>query len=370
MSASPSGPPSLAATGRYYDGKVAAGRQVRLALGSRGLTVVAQDDQVVDVWPLRELDRIERDDTGMARLIRVGSAAEILCDDTALIMAVRRDGTSGYRRRRSSGLAKIAAWSVAALISVGLFFWFGLPLVARQAAQAMPAAWETALGASTADRIVWLLSGPNGGPCETPEGRAALDRMTGQLTAAAQPRLPLHVRIVDSKLVNALTLPGGEVLVLRGLLDAAEHPNELAAVLAHEFAHSDLAHPVEIAIKKGMGAVAVGVLLGDVLGGSAVVVLAQSLMTASYTREVEEQADNRMLQAMRQAGLRSPPAAAFFDRLIEKEGDVSGPFALLNTHPASTARAERLRQAVPQGADALTETEWRALKAICASRRS
>ncbi len=359
-----------AASGRYYDGKVAVGRHVVLTVGTDGLTIAAPDGQIVDIWPLRELGPVARDDTGMARIARADAVAAVLCDDASLVAALRRRGAGDIRRGRVSGWPKIAAWSCAAAAAAGLFFWLGLPLIARQAAQAMPVAWETALGVNTADQIIRLLARPNGDTCETPEGRAALDRMTAQLTAAATPRLPLHVRVVDSKLVNALTLPGGEVLVLRGLLDFAEHPNELAAVLAHEFAHSDLAHPTEIAIKSGLGALTVGLLLGDVFGGSAVVILAQSLMTAGYTHEVETQADDRMLATLRQAGLRSPPAAAFFERLVKKDGDVSGPFAILDTHPPSMARADRLRRAVPQGADALNQGEWQALKALCAMRRS
>lgn len=369
MSVSPSGPPSLAAAGRYYDGKTAAGRDVLLVLGSGNLKVAAHDGQIVDVWPLRDLDRVESDDTGMARLTCAGSAAEILCDDIALVAALRHGGVDCSRHRPALGWPKILAWSCAAAASVGLFFWFGLPLIARQVAETLPAAWETALGASTADQIIWLLSRPSSGTCDTPEGRAALDGMTAALTLTP-PRLPIHVRVVDSPLVNALTLPGGQVLIMRGLLDFAEHPNELAGVLAHEIAHSDFAHPTEIAVKNGLGALAVGLLLGDVFGGSLVVALAQTLVTTSYSRDLETQADERMMETLRQAGLQSPPAAAFFERLVEEEGDIDGPFALLSTHPSSTVRAERLRRAVPLGTDALSEAEWQALKAICPMRPS
>ena len=333
-----------------------------LSLDRRRLSITTPNGQVIDVWPLDELDSVERDDTGMFRLCRRGDAAVILCDDARLTAVLRhRCGTA----HPTSRWPKIVAWTCAATVSVTLFFWLGLPLVARHIAQAMPQNWEVALGTNTADQIVWLLSRSDRRTCDAPQGRAALNRLSDMLTEVTPPRLPLNVRVVDSKIVNALSLPGGEVLVLRGLLDEAEHPNELAAVLAHECAHSDLAHPTEIAVKSGLGALAVGLLLGDVLGGSMAVVLAQTLVTASYTREVETQADERMLETLRRTGLRSAPAAAFFDRLVQQAGDVSGPFAMLSTHPPDTVRAERLRQAVPLGADALNETEWQALKAIC-----
>ena len=354
----------ITASGRYYDGKVAAGRHVLLTVADRSLGISTPGRQLIDTWALSEINPVEPDDTGTARIGRTGSAATVACDDAALLAALQ-SGAGGARRHRTSNWPKVAAWICGALAAVALFFWFGLPLIAHRAAQSLPEAWERKLGVSAAEQIAGILSRRNPQACDAAEGQAAMNRLVGQLTAATPPRLPIHVRVVDTDMVNALTLPGGEVLVLRGLLDFTEHPNELAAVLAHEFGHSDLAHPTENVIKRGGGALAVGVLMGDVFGGSTVVILAQTMIAASYTREAETQADDRMLETMRRANLQTPPAAGFFDRLVKKEGSATGLFKLLETHPPSADRADRLRNAVPQGSDALSPTEWLALKKIC-----
>src|SRR5436190_22160616 len=49
--------------------------------------------------------------------------------------------------------------------------------------------------------------------------------------------LRYRFRIVNSKEVNSLGLPGGAVYVYRGLLETASNDDELAAVLAHEIGH-------------------------------------------------------------------------------------------------------------------------------------
>ena len=49
---------------------------------------------------------------------------------------------------------------------------------------------------------------------------------------------PVRVRVTKSKQINAITLPGGEVLVFDGLIQASQSPEELAGVIAHEFGHA------------------------------------------------------------------------------------------------------------------------------------
>lgn len=46
-----------------------------------------------------------------------------------------------------------------------------------------------------------------------------------------------HVVVFDDMTVNAFALPGGKIGVYKGLLTAAETPDQLAAVVGHEIAH-------------------------------------------------------------------------------------------------------------------------------------
>lgn len=48
---------------------------------------------------------------------------------------------------------------------------------------------------------------------------------------------PLTVTLVDSKVVNAMALPGGHIVVFSGLLDRMQSENELTFVLGHEMGH-------------------------------------------------------------------------------------------------------------------------------------
>ncbi|MEC9410786.1 MAG: M48 family metalloprotease, partial [Pseudomonadota bacterium] len=49
---------------------------------------------------------------------------------------------------------------------------------------------------------------------------------------------------------NAFATSGGNIHVTRGLLDAVNSENGLAMVLAHEYAHIELRHPVVLMLEQ------------------------------------------------------------------------------------------------------------------------
>src|SRR5437762_7523858 len=56
------------------------------------------------------------------------------------------------------------------------------------------------------------------------------------------PALKYRFQIVNSKEVNSLGFPGGAVYIYRGMLQMASNDDELAAMLAHEIAHTASRH--------------------------------------------------------------------------------------------------------------------------------
>jgi len=58
-------------------------------------------------------------------------------------------------------------------------------------------------------------------------------------------QIPYTYHVVAWPAVNAMALPGGQVVVTTGMLDMIETEAELAAILGHEMAHIDLRHCIE-----------------------------------------------------------------------------------------------------------------------------
>ena len=76
---------------------------------------------------------------------------------------------------------------------------------------------------------------------------------TAYVAGVAQPLLTnlrrhgirYQFHVIDSPQINAFALPGGQIFVMRGLLEFVESEAELAAVLGHEMSHVDLRHCIE-----------------------------------------------------------------------------------------------------------------------------
>ena len=169
----------------------------------------------------------------------------------------------------------------------------------------------------------------------------------GQRLAAVSDRpLDYEFVVLNNSVPNAWALPGGKIAVNRGLLTELNNEAELAAVLGHEVTHAAARHGAQ-AMTRGtllQGALAVGAIaLNDndyadyIVGASQ---LGAQLITQSYGRDAEREADYYGIQYMVRAGY-DPHAAITlqetFVRLSEgrESGWIDGLFA---SHPPSEER--------------------------------
>ena len=199
--------------------------------------------------------------------------------------------------------------------------------------------------------------GTNG--CADPAGQAALDALLRRVDDA-DPTLEVHV--VRLKMVNAVTLPGGRIVVFDGLLQAARSPDEVAGVIGHELGHVRH-HDVTEALIRQLGlSVLLGGLEGHVGGYT------NAILATAYSRAAEDNADRFALELLHTAAISPIPTAAFFRRLGKGAEGAERMLAYVNTHPVSADRARRFEAGVERGAQyrpALDAAQWAALKGIC-----
>lgn len=159
------------------------------------------------------------------------------------------------------------------------------------------------------------------------------------------PHSPYRYRwlVVDHPDINAFAAPGGVVVVFSGLLQAADTPEEVAGVLAHEVAHAELRHGLQ-GVVKSLGLQAGAVLLGDVTGVAAPGLLSQ-LLERQFSREAETAADAEGLRRLVAADIDPGSMVVFMQKLAAKEKGVDVP-PWLSTHPAPDDRAARLQAQV------------------------
>ncbi|MBE3640640.1 M48 family metallopeptidase, partial [Mangrovicoccus algicola] len=345
----------MAAQGFYLDGEHAGRFEARLDAGDGDLVIRIDEGREVIRWPLPGI-RALRDNAGADRLILRLPGADprlVLEDPAAIRWALATCPRLGARVRDPSGTRRILIWAGGAAALLALLLWGAIPLLANRLAERLPPAAEARLGVAIRDQAALLFSPEPAGSrwCDARAGRAVLQVLTERLTAGATLPHPPVVSVLASPQANAFAAPGGQLVVLSGLIDAAETPEEVAAVLAHEIGHLAHRDPARLALRSAGTAAVLGLAVGDVIGAGAVAAAAASVMDARHSRAAEAAADEFALRRLRAAGISPAALAAFFDRLAAQEPAAEGRPAILRSHPGLAERSRAARQAAQSAPD-------------------
>jgi beta-barrel assembly-enhancing protease len=345
--------------GAYFDGRSARRIAVTIGLGAEGIELAtASDGAALLTWRYDDLRLASVPGKIPQVMLRNAERPDerVVSEDISLL---RRLETRAPRLYRATAFKRdnwrVAAWClVAGTVFCGALW--GINLLVEPIATHLPLAWERPLGIQVIESIT---AGERS--CDDPAGVRALDRLTARLTAggALSPK-DIHVRVADDKRVNAFAAPGGEIVILRGLIDASQSADEVAGVLAHEMGHVIHRHPTKMLVRV-MGAD----LLLQMISGNAASVGAMAVLL-TYSRDAEAEADREAVALLHTATIGTQGLADFFTRVAAEHRGSSLP-GFLSTHPATGDRIAALTAAEPQGAlnAALDPADWAALKKIC-----
>ena len=93
--------------------------------------------------------------------------------------------------------------------------------------------------------------------------------------------------------------------MFEGLVEKSETPDELAGVIAHEIGHVAHRDGTRSILQSAGLSFLFGMLLGDFVGGGAVVIGARAVLQSSYSRDVESAADRYGVELMSRRRRRS-----------------------------------------------------------------
>lgn len=137
---------------------------------------------------------------------------------------------------------------------------------------------------------------------DAPESKLLAEIVDAVAAVSGRPEVKYQVKVVDTKEVNAFSLPGGYIYVTKGLLADVQSNDELAGVLAHEITHNTFYDALERAEKSKkifMGSLAAA--LGALIVGAKSDQVSAALVAGEYIRlgvlskysmEVETRADH------------------------------------------------------------------------------
>ncbi|MCR9244005.1 MAG: M48 family metallopeptidase [bacterium] len=194
-----------------------------------------------------------------------------------------------------------------------------------------------------------------------------VQRVARKIAAAADESFPWEAKLLKADdTPNAFCLPNGRIAIYTGILPVTQNEDGLAAVMGHEVAHAVLRHGgkrmtqglltnvASAAIDAGLGVAEMeegtrGLVMGVIGAG------AQYGVLLPYSRDHESEADELGLRFAVRAGYDPNEAPKLWERMAKL--GAGGTPEWMSTHPDPLARAEALRQMIPQVVE--QEKTWR-----------
>ena len=371
---------SNARAAHYLDGRTATRHCVTLTISPAALQI-AMPDGSSKQWPYGEIRQTQGTYRGEPVRLEFGPepAEAVVVSSPALLTEIHTAAPAlAQHFHHPSWRQTRLAWTLGAglgvvLLLIGLYRW-GIPGIASAATPYVPTTWEESLGRKIVEQLA-----PETQQCRDPNRLRKIDEVV-QTLAATHPSSPYRITlsVVDNPGINAFAAPGGQLVILRGLLEQTTSAEQLAGVLAHELQHVYLRHSTRAILEQTAGTLLLTAVSGDLSGGLAWGLQgAQTMGSLHYSRTHEEEADIEGLRMMQAAHLDPAAVIAFYGTLQKSEQDHAGPPDFLSTHPDMGRRlATLLALAGPTPTDArplLPGEDWMDIRSLCriqAARRS
>jgi Zn-dependent protease with chaperone function len=337
--------------GGVFSDEIDGGRAgAHIRLGDRGITARTSEGREF-VITYSDCDLELGGDSGRMVFCRtVDRSLTFFCEDRRFPEALKRAAVGelfeqvdqilsvGNRQRWVSRVGLWVMLAVCVLVLIGGYY--GFVAGAKSAIAAVPMTVDEQIAEAALPTVL----SDFGEEIESPKALDAVQGVVDRLAPhSAIQGVNYQVLIIDSDVVNALALPGGTILVFRGLIDTMDSTEQLSAVIAHEMSHVTLRHHLtQIARSVGIVA-AVNIVIGDV--GGIVALGTEVLQTAAmnnYSQGQETEADLEGARMMHAAGLDPQAMIQMLNSL--PDAHLHGALSWLSTHPNSDERIKSVQQ--------------------------
>jgi Zn-dependent protease with chaperone function len=331
--------------GKYFDGETLQSRAVIVAVTAGRLSVTGVEPPVeCSLSEIRASDRLGR----VPRFLYLPERRTIETEENDAVdemLAFQQRGRPAAFVHWLESRARVAAIATVTLVvSVAAIIYFGLPVLARRAAMAVPAsieknAGEAALAAFNRYTQPSQLSHAD---------RVRVERLLDFL--ALKQRLTYHPRVefrsLGANVPNAFALPGGIIIMSDQLVRLAEDDEEIMAVLAHELGHVERRHGMQGVLRGSAALLVVSTVTGDLstltsFSGT----IPFMLLQRGYSREFEAEADDYAIATLHTVGVDPRFFISILEKLEKARPVVGQDYSYLSTHPNTSDRIEKLRRA-------------------------
>lgn len=348
----------------YYDGKSAARIEVAVSVSHEFLLIRKPDGAAIE-WKWKDVTQTQGFYENEPMRLEKGIEAIVL-ENRLFVLHLKKiapkaaSSLSGPSKGQRSAIKIAGLWLIAAGL-VALLYLYGIPGFATVSVRFIPISWEEKLGDS-----IWDGWSKEMRECKGASAMKSAEEILALLNKNAPPhKYKFKVHVVDNNMVNAFALPGGHIVIMSGLMEAAKTPEELAGVLAHEMQHVLKRHATRGILQSLSTSMLITVISGDTGNlGQAVQIMGQ----LRYSRNIEREADKGGLTLLLRAGIDPKGMVDFFGTLEKKYGSTPGTLNYFSTHPLTEDRISYLLERIPKDAKyapLLPDVPWKRTSLSC-----
>ncbi|CAN7552779.1 M48 family metallopeptidase [Rhizobium sp. LjRoot254] len=259
-----------------------------------------------------------------------------------LLKAHRSDRT-GWISELEQFRPRLIGFVVLVFLLATLIYRYALPALVEVAVLVTPPAVPGWLSQGTlASLDQTMLSASKLPLAEQQKIRAGFDEIAGFSTRG---KAGYNLNFRDGGFIgpNAFALPDGSLVITDALVEMAKGDMEMIlGVLAHEIGHVEKNHSLRQMYRAAGLAGLIMLIAGDVgSGGEEVLTDGAALLSLSYSRGAESEADRISVELMSKAGHDPAAIGRFFKLLEERLGDKGGT-SMLSTHPGTPERRKQI----------------------------
>jgi predicted Zn-dependent protease len=329
---------------RYFDGYSGKSQQVDVLWLDNAWVIQfvnETDERVKITWQKQHV--VEHELKNGLLSLRYGDvfpAQQLDVTDLDFITRYKQAYPRTFAQRLNMSAAAVVATSLLLLLLVlwVSYVWL-LPAIATYGAKVFPKDYEIELGQKM---YASVLEGEQIDSSKT----LAINNFFNQLNI--EKSYPVKITVVNSNVTNAFAMPGGGIVVYDAILNNMNSPEQLAALLAHEYSHVELKHATRNLFRTLSGYLFLSIVFGDMSGvGGILIENAHQLRNLSYSRALETEADNSGLKVLKENKLNPKGMIDLFE-LLKKESDGAQVNELISTHPDLDNRIQNVENFVQE----------------------
>jgi beta-barrel assembly-enhancing protease len=342
----------------YYDGKSAKDHSIQIHLHQDFLSFSVSNEIEPTISKQWEINKIEQQDfsTSNQLLLFYGTFPQesIKIQGTEFVQLVldKYPSISNQNFVYNQVLGK-NKWQIIALSSffiitiIAFYYLFFMPIVSEKIVSLFPKKAEIELGEKMTET---LLDEIKVAGMKHDKTKSKLLMQFYQQTGFSN-TYPIKIHFIQDSMVNAFAIPGGNIIVYKGIIDKMKNEEELAGLLAHELAHIQQRHSLKALSENLTNYFILSLITSDISGLAAIFIENVSvLQTLANSRSFEKEADILGYKTMKNKNINPKGMVDLFTHIKEKEDKLTENqkkyLSFMVTHPLTEDRIAYLSKKI------------------------